>query len=147
MKVDIASENKTRDHIYITFTCQPKFQIALECGIIRLLKEIKATNFRLNKNTLYISSFCCTRMLFKSSISCLWGSVLFSIEWATLQNEKGNYFIRLLYCFLWIPQIFYIMNHELMSFFGIVWLPRGLIEPQLEANWVTQQHITIKQLI
>ena len=43
------SENKTRDHFYAIFYCQPKFQIASQCGIIRLLKESKHTNFRINK--------------------------------------------------------------------------------------------------
>ena len=57
LKIDIASENKTRDHFYATFDYQPKFQIASQCRIIRLLKESKHTNFRINKKTsVYISN-------------------------------------------------------------------------------------------
>ena len=56
LKINIASENKARDHFYATFDCQPKFQIASQCGIIRLLKESKHTNLRINKKTsVYIS--------------------------------------------------------------------------------------------
>ena len=28
LKINIASENKTRDHFYATSDCQPKFQVA-----------------------------------------------------------------------------------------------------------------------
>ena len=54
LKINIASENKTRDHFYATFDCQPKFQIASQCEIIRLLKESKHTNFRINKTSVFI---------------------------------------------------------------------------------------------
>ena len=57
LKINIVSENKARDHFYATFDCQPKFQIASQCGIIRLLKESKHTNLRINKKTsVYISN-------------------------------------------------------------------------------------------
>ena len=54
LKINIASENKTRDHFYATFDGQPKFQIASQCEIIRLLKESKHTNFRINKTSVFI---------------------------------------------------------------------------------------------
>ena len=38
LKINITSENKTRDHFYAIFVYQPKLQIDSQCGIIRLLK-------------------------------------------------------------------------------------------------------------
>ena len=39
LKINIASENKTRDYFYATFVYQPKFQIDSQCGKLDYLRR------------------------------------------------------------------------------------------------------------
>ena len=64
LKINIASENKTGDHFYATFDCQPKFQIASQCGIDYLRRANTLTSELIRRHQ-YISPFNgCRRMLF-----------------------------------------------------------------------------------